>query len=100
MGQSEALQEILRRNSRPGRKQTMKIIRTQSDMFGELRQIRLIGVIFIQIPDDTCNPFVIAHEAIYEEKTGTTTRFLLRNLSLSQQGICHFGQGTRYPLIN
>jgi hypothetical protein len=42
----------------------MKVMLTQTNMPGERCQVWLVGVAFIQIPDDACDPFVIVHGGI------------------------------------
>src|SRR5215471_653342 len=59
--EGEALQKILGRNAGPGRKQPMKMKRTQGGGISKRAQIGLLGVMSIQEPDHTCDSFVIIH---------------------------------------
>src|SRR5205085_12620730 len=49
----EALHEILRGNTSPSGKQAVKMERTESDITGEIRQRRLLGMVLIEVTDHT-----------------------------------------------
>jgi hypothetical protein len=46
-------------------------------MPGQRSQVRLIGVVRIQITNDARNPFVVIHASILQHEITTATRFLL-----------------------
>src|ERR1700722_6803533 len=83
VSEGETLEKILRRNGRPRREQTMEVMLAQTDTPGERRQVRLVGVAFIQIPDDARNPFVIVHMGTLPWGDNTTTRFFLLKVATS-----------------
>jgi len=57
------LEEIFWRDARPGGEQPVKMKRAQPDVLGQSGQVRLLGVAFIQVPDDAGNSFIIVHAA-------------------------------------
>ena len=76
MRQCQALQKVLRRDSGPTRKQTMKMESAQAGALGERRQTGLLRVMFIQIMNDGGNSFVVVHERILGEPPPARHPFL------------------------
>ena len=60
-GQSEALEKILGRNSGPTGKEPMKMGLTEAEQVGERGQVRLFGIMLVEIPDYPGNSIVVTH---------------------------------------
>lgn len=76
MRMGQALKKILGRDTGPPREESMKVKLTQTGLFGELGQIRLFGMVFVEIANHASNAVVIVHARILSLEGDVPTRFL------------------------
>jgi hypothetical protein len=76
MGESQRLQEILKRDRRPVGKQAVKMKRTQTGNLCQFGQIGLLGMVLAHITDNLSYALVVVHAVILPIADTFSTRFL------------------------